>query len=123
MASPGAGKASLILHTIQVLSSRISIGVVDGDTAPVTIDADKIIVAGMPVVQINTSGDCHQDAVLFQNELEQLPLDDPDLIIVENVEKLIWATAFNLCTQANVLIKSLPEVDDKPYKYPNIYLG
>jgi len=123
MASPGAGKTSLILQTIQALSTKIHIGVVEGDTAPVTIDADKVISAGMPAVQINTGGDCHLDAVMLQNGLEQLPLDDLDLIIVENVGNLICPAAFKLGTHANVLIASVPEGDDKPYKYPNIYRG
>jgi hydrogenase nickel incorporation protein HypB len=123
MASPGAGKTSLILQTIQALSTKIRIGVVEGDTAPVTIDADKVIAAGMPAVQINTGGDCHLDAVMLQNGLEQLPLDDLDLIIVENVGNLICPAAFKLGTHANVLIASVPEGDDKPYKYPTIYRG
>lgn len=70
MASPGAGKTSMILQTIQVLSPGIRIGVVEGDTAPVPIDADKIIAVGMPAVQINTGGDCHLDAVMLQNGLD-----------------------------------------------------
>jgi len=65
MASPGAGKISLILQTNQALSSRIRIGVVEGDTAPVTIDADKIIAVGTPAVQITTGGDCHLNAVML----------------------------------------------------------
>jgi len=123
MASPGAGKTSLILQSIKALSSKIRIGVVEGDTAPVTIDADKIIAVGIPAVQINTGGDCHLDAVMVQNGLDQLPLDYLDLIIVENVGNLICPAAFKLGTHANVLIASIPEGDDKPFKYPNIYRG
>lgn len=123
MASPGAGKTSLILKTIQKLSATIRIGVVEGDTAPVTIDADKVIAAGMPAVQINTGGDCHLDAVMLRNALPQLPLQDLDLLIVENVGNLVCPAAFSLGTHANVLIASVPEGDDKPYKYPNIYRG
>lgn len=99
------------------------IGVVEGDTAPVTIDSDKIIAAGMPAVQINTGGDCHLDAVMLKNGLDQLPLNDLELIVVENVGNLICPASFNLGTHANVLIASVPEGDDKPYKYPNIYRG
>jgi hydrogenase nickel incorporation protein HypB len=121
MASPGAGKTTLILSTIQALAPRLRIGVVEGDTAPVTIDADKVIAAGMPAVQINTGGDCHLDAVMFANALPQLPLEELDLVIVENVGNLICPAAFKLGTHANVLIASIPEGDDKPYKYPNIY--
>ena len=88
----------------------------EGDTAPVTIDADKIIAVGMPAVQINTGGDCHLDAVMLQNGLEQLPLSELDLIIVENVGNLICPAEFKLGTHANVLNSSIPEGDDKPYK-------
>lgn len=123
MASPGAGKTSLILQTIQALKSSLRIGVIEGDTAPVTIDADKVTAAGMPAVQINTGGDCHLDATMLSQGLSQLTLDTLDLIIVENVGNLICPAAFKLGTHANVLIASIPEGDDKPYKYPNIYRG
>jgi hydrogenase nickel incorporation protein HypB len=123
MASPGAGKTSLILSTIQELAPELRIGVVEGDTAPVTIDADQITAAGIPAVQINTGGECHLDAVMFRRGLEQLPLEELDLVIVENVGNLICPAAFKLGTHANVLIASIPEGDDKPYKYPNIYRG
>ncbi|MDD5369695.1 MAG: hydrogenase nickel incorporation protein HypB [Anaerolineaceae bacterium] len=123
MASPGAGKTSLILETIRRLNSEIRLGVIEGDTAPVTIDADKITDTGMPAVQINTGGDCHLDAVMIANALPQLPLADLDLLMVENVGNLVCPAAFSLGTHANVLIASVPEGDDKPYKYPNIYRG
>ena len=123
MAAPGAGKTSTILRTIKALSSQITIGVVEGDTAAVTIDADKVIAAGMPAVQINTGGECHLDAVMLSGALHELPLDQIDLLIVENVGNLICPAAFALGTHANVLISSVAEGDDKPYKYPNIYRG
>ncbi len=123
MAAPGAGKTSTILRTIKALSPQITIGVVEGDTAAVTIDADKVIAAGMPAVQINTGGECHLDAVMVGGALNQLPLDRIDLLIVENVGNLICPAAFALGTHANVLISSVAEGDDKPYKYPNIYRG
>ena len=123
MASPGSGKTSLILQTIQGLNARMQIGVIEGDTAPVTIDADKILAAGMPAVQVNTGGECHLDAVMIDHALNALPLVNLDLVIVENVGNLICPAAFNLGTHANVLIASVPEGDDKPYKYPNIYRG
>jgi hydrogenase nickel incorporation protein HypB len=123
MASPGAGKTSLILQTIEALSPTLRLGVVEGDTAPVTIDADKVTAAGMPAVQINTGGECHLDAVMLGSALPQLPLNQLDLLIVENVGNLICPAAFDLGTHANVLIASVPEGDDKPYKYPNIYRG
>ncbi len=123
MASPGAGKTSVILETIKRLPAEIKLGVIEGDTAPVTIDADKIVAAGMPAVQINTGGDCHLDANMIEMALAELPLKELDLIIVENVGNLICPAAFQLGTHANVLIASVPEGDDKPYKYPNIYRG
>jgi len=123
MASPGAGKTTLILNTIRALAPEIRIGVIEGDTAPVTIDADKVLAAGMPAVQINTGGDCHLDATMIEQGLNSLPLPELDLIIIENVGNLICPAAFQLGSHANVLIASVPEGDDKPYKYPNIYRG
>ena len=123
MASPGAGKTSFILESIKRLRADWRIGVIEGDTAPVTIDADKINAVGMPAVQINTGGDCHLDASMMADGLKQLPLDSLDLVIVENVGNLICPAAWDLGTHINLLIASVPEGDDKPYKYPNIYRG
>jgi len=123
MASPGAGKTSFILETIKRLPAEIKLGVIEGDTAPVTIDSDKIAAAGIPVVQVNTGGECHLDANMIEMALAELPLEDLNLIMVENVGNLICPAAFQLGTHANVLIASVPEGDDKPYKYPNIYRG
>jgi len=123
MASPGAGKTSFILETIKRLNGVRKIGVIEGDTAPVTIDADKISAAGMPAVQINTGGDCHLDAAMVSDGIDQLPLSEIDLLIIENVGNLICPAAWDLGTHKNILIASVPEGDDKPYKYPNIYRG
>jgi hydrogenase nickel incorporation protein HypB len=78
---------------------------------------------GVPAVQINTGGDCHLDAVMMGRGLEEIDLKATNLLIVENVGNLICPAAFNLGTHANILIASIPEGDDKPYKYPNIYRG
>ncbi len=123
MASPGAGKTSLILNTIKRLSPTLRLGVIEGDTAPVTIDADKVSAVGIPAVQINTGGDCHLDAPMLDQGLKQLSLKDLDLVIVENVGNLVCPAAFQLGTHINALIASVPEGDDKPYKYPAIYRG
>ncbi|MEI8130943.1 MAG: hydrogenase nickel incorporation protein HypB [Leptolinea sp.] len=123
MASPGAGKTSFILETIYGLKDKMKVGVIEGDTAAVTIDADKIIQAGMPAVQINTGGNCHLDAVMVAGGINQLPLDDIQLLIIENVGNLVCPAAFDLGTDINILIASVPEGDDKPYKYPAIYRG
>lgn len=123
MASPGAGKTSFILETIQHIGNEFKLGVIEGDTAPVTIDSDKVVAAGMPAVQINTGGDCHLDAAMLSDGLSRLPLSTLDLVIIENVGNLICPAAWDLGTHANILIASIPEGDDKPYKYPNIYRG
>jgi hydrogenase nickel incorporation protein HypB len=123
MASPGAGKTSLILRTIEGLAADYKIAVIEGDTAPVTIDADKIYDRGIPVTQINTGGDCHLDALMVRKGMQALDLEGVDLVIIENVGNLICPAAFKLGSHLNVAIASIPEGDDKPYKYPNIYRG
>ena len=123
MASPGAGKTSVILKTIERLSQKMKIGVIEGDTAAVTIDSDKVTALGMPAVQINTGGQCHLDAVMVNGALKHMDLSKIDLLIIENVGNLICPAAFKIGTHANVVISSIPEGDDKPYKYTNIYRG
>ena len=123
MASPGAGKTSFILQTIKALSPQLKVGVIEGDTAPVTIDSDKMTAVGIPSVQINTGGDCHLDAMMIAEAMKQLDLPNLDLVIVENVGNLICPAAFKLGTHLNILIASVPEGDDKPYKYPAMYRG
>ena len=123
MASPGAGKTSLILQTLQALAPEIKAAVLEGDTAPVTIDAEKVHGIGVPAIQINTGGDCHLNANLVKKGIQALDLDDLDFIIVENVGNLICPASWKLGTDLNVVIASIPEGDDKPYKYPNIYRG
>lgn len=122
MASPGAGKTSLITRTIEALKDEVSIGVIEGDIAT-TIDADRIAAFGIPVVQINTGGACHLDAAMLQNALPRLPLDHLDLLIVENVGNLVCPATFKLGVHRDVLIASVPEGADKPYKYPVMYRG
>lgn len=122
MASPGAGKTTFILKTLEALHGRLRMGVIEGDLAT-SIDAEKAMAAGLPAVQINTGGDCHLDAVMLSNALPNLPLADLDLVIVENVGNLICPASFVLGTHMNVLIASIPEGDDKPYKYPTMYRG
>ncbi len=123
MASPGAGKTSVILQTIKSLSPEIRIAVVEGDTAPVTIDADKVSNLGIPVTQINTGGNCHLDAMMVRKGLQSLDLEQIDLVIIENVGNLVCPASFKLGTHASLVIASVPEGDDKPYKYPGIYRG
>ena len=122
MASPGAGKTSLIEHTVRALAGEMRLAAVDGDVAS-SIDADRAAAAGAVAVQINTGGECHLDAVMVQGALEQLELTAIDLILVENVGNLICPAGFALGTHKSVLIASIPEGDDKPYKYPGMYRG
>ncbi len=122
MASPGAGKTSLIERTIQGLGPAYRLAVVDGDIAT-SIDADRAAKAGAIAVQINTGGDCHLDAIMLKKALDRLNLVDIDLLLVENVGNLICPANFQLGTHLNVLIASIPEGDDKPYKYPGMYRG
>jgi hydrogenase nickel incorporation protein HypB len=95
---------------------------VDGDIAT-SIDADRAAAAGAQAVQINTGGECHLDAVMLQDALAQLNLETIDLLIVENVGNLICPANFQLGTHKSILIASIPEGDDKPYKYPGMYRG
>ena len=121
MASPGAGKTSLIEQTLRGLKRKLNIAVVDGDIAT-SIDADRATDAGATAVQINTGGECHLDAVMLQSALDQFEdLSTIDLLIVENVGNLVCPAAFRLGTHKSILIASIPEGDDKPYKYPTMY--
>jgi len=123
MASPGAGKTSLIEHTVRLLSSQLRIAVIDGDIAT-SLDADRAAAAGAALaVQINTGGECHLDAIMLNQALKQVDLSQADLLIVENVGNLVCPASFELGTHESVLVASIPEGDDKPYKYPGMYRG
>lgn len=122
MASPGAGKTSLIERTVLALREKVRLAVIDGDIAT-SLDADRAAAAGAHAVQINTGGDCHLDAVMLHAALPQIDLGDTDLLIVENVGNLVCPASFQLGTHKSVLIASIPEGDDKPYKYPGMYRG
>jgi len=122
MASPGAGKTSLIEQTLKNLRDDLRIAVVDGDIAT-SIDADRAAAAGAIAVQINTGGECHLDAVMLRQALSQIELESVDLLIVENVGNLVCPASFQLGTHQSILIASVPEGDDKPYKYPGMYRG
>ncbi len=123
MASPGAGKTSLIEQTLPRLAKKLRVAVIDGDIAT-SIDADRAAAAGaQAAIQINTGGECHLDAVMLQQALNQLDLSQFDLLIVENVGNLVCPASFALGTHKSVLVASVPEGDDKPYKYPGMYRG
>ena len=120
MASPGAGKTSLILQSGRALSGKARLGVTEGDVAS-KIDSEKVASQNIPVVQINTGGECHLDASAIQKALKALPLSDIDLLFIENVGNLICPVEFRLGEQIRVVVASVPEGDDKPYKYPGIF--
>ncbi|MEW6092919.1 MAG: hydrogenase nickel incorporation protein HypB [Chloroflexota bacterium] len=123
MASPGAGKTSLIEQTLPRLTGSLRVAVVDGDIAT-SLDADRAAAAGaQAAIQINTGGDCHLDAVMLQKALDQLELEEFDLLLVENVGNLVCPASFSLGTHLSVLVASIPEGDDKPHKYPGMYSG
>lgn len=122
MASPGAGKTSLIERTVADLATTLRIGMANGDLAT-SLDADRAAAAGAAAVQINTGGACHLDAVMLRGALARLPLADLDLLLVENVGNLVCPIGFQLGTHLSVVVASVPEGDDKPYKYPASYRG
>jgi hydrogenase nickel incorporation protein HypB len=120
MSSPGAGKTTLLLETIRRLKNKVRIAVIEGDIAS-TIDADKISRENVPAVQINTGGQCHIDANMISHALEKLPLKDIDLLFIENVGNLVCPAEFQIGSQKSVMLLSIPEGDDKPYKYPLMF--
>jgi len=120
MSSPGAGKTSLILQTIARLKDKVRIAVVEGDIAS-TIDADRIGKEEISVVQINTGGACHLDANMVSNALDSLSLEDIDLLLIENVGNLVCPAEFKTGAHKQMMLLSIPEGDDKPYKYPLMF--
>jgi len=120
LASPGGGKTTFILALAERLAGQLRIGVIEGDLAS-SVDADKVAAAGLPVVQINIEGGCHLEARQVAKALPQLPLDDIDLLIVENVGNLVCTAAYDLGEDLSVVLSSVPEGHDKPYKYPKIF--
>ena len=120
MASPGAGKTSLILATAARLPVGVRPGVIEGDLAS-RIDADKVAAQGIPVVQINTGGNCHLDAPMIRSALEELPMAEIDLLFIENVGNLVCPAEFDLGADLAIVVASAPEGHDKPYKYPGMF--
>jgi hydrogenase nickel incorporation protein HypB len=120
LASPGSGKTSTILATIDALRDEFNIAVIEGDIAS-SVDAEKIKAQGIPAVQINTGGACHLESAMLKRAVDVLDLERLDLIIVENVGNLVCPTDFDLGENAKVMILSVPEGDDKPLKYPGVF--
>ena len=120
LASPGSGKTSTILATIDALRDEFNIAVIEGDIAS-SVDAEKIKAQGTPAAQINTGGACHLESAMLKRAIDVLDLDRLDLIIIENVGNLVCPTDFDLGENAKVMILSVPEGDDKPLKYPGVF--
>jgi len=120
MASPGAGKTSVILQTISGLKNKVRIGVIEGDVQS-RIDADRIAQENVPVFQINTGGECHLDANMVKRAIKEMPLDDIDILFIENIGNLICTAEFKIGTHKNLVIASISEGDDKPLKYPLMF--
>lgn len=117
IASPGAGKTSLLERTIEALTGELVISVIEGDPTT-SIDAERIVAAGAAAVQINTGGGCHLEARMIQEALGDLNIEGSDVVIIENVGNLLCPTGWDLGEDAKVVVASLPEGDDKPLKYP-----
>jgi hydrogenase nickel incorporation protein HypB len=120
MASPGAGKTSVITETIRRLKGKVRVGVVEGDISS-SLDAEAISKEDVPVVQINTGGECHLDASMTASALGDLPLKDIDLLLIENVGNLVCPAEFKIGEDIRILVSSTPEGDDKPFKYPLMF--
>ena len=120
ISSPGSGKTTILVRTITELKDKIKIGVIEGDLQT-DIDAERIRATEAPAFQINTEGACHLSAVQVSRGLKNLPIDDLDLIIIENVGNLVCPSAFELGEAGKVVVLSVAEGDDKPAKYPGIF--
>lgn len=122
MGSPGAGKTSFIINIINSLRNKYSIAVIEGDIAG-KIDAEKIDAMGIPVVQLNTDGACHIEAMSIKNIIKEFNLDNIDVIIVENIGNLVCPAEFNIGEDIKVALLSIPEGDDKVVKYPLMFIN
>ena len=120
MASPGSGKTTTLLRTIAELRDEYKIGVMEADI-DASVDAEKMIEAGVRSIQIHTGGECAMDASMTQQALEEFDTSDLDLLFMENVGNLVCTAEQDTGATVNVEILSLPEGDDKPLKYPLMF--
>ena len=120
MASPGAGKTSLILATIDALAAQYRIAVIEGDIDSI-VDAEKVSSKNIPSVQLRTGGACHLDAPMIGAALDKLDLANLDLVIVENIGNLVCPAEFDIGANLRVMMTSVPEGDDKILKYPLMF--
>jgi hydrogenase nickel incorporation protein HypB len=120
MASPGAGKTSLILQTLRSLGKDFRGAIIEGDIDS-TVDADRVAGEGVPAVQLRTGGACHLDAFMIRKALAEIDLNAVDYLIIENIGNLVCPAEFDTGAQKRVMILSVPEGDDKPLKYPVMF--
>jgi hydrogenase nickel incorporation protein HypB len=120
MSSPGAGKTSLIIHTIRVLKDELRMGVIEGDIDS-AVDSEKVVKEGVPAVQIRTGDACHLDAPMIDKALQKTDLKHLDFLIIENVGNLVCPAEFDTGATKRAMILSVPEGDDKPLKYPLMF--
>jgi len=120
MSSPGAGKTSLILQTIEKLRDELQMGVIEADIDSI-VDAEKVAAQGISAIQLRTGGFCHLDASMVEKGLDSMDLGKFDFIIIENVGNLVCPAEFDTGAIKNVMILSVPEGDDKPLKYPLMF--
>ena len=120
MASPGAGKTSCLMRTIEMLRDTHKIGVMEADIEA-DVDADKMEMAGVRTIQVHTGGECAMDADMTAAALREFPTDDLDLIFMENIGNLVCPAENDTGATINVAILSIPEGDDKPLKYPLMF--
>ncbi|MFA4917076.1 MAG: hydrogenase nickel incorporation protein HypB [Syntrophales bacterium] len=120
MASPGAGKTSLILKTITALKNDFRIAVIEADIDSI-VDSEKVAASGIPAVQLRTAGFCHLDASMVKKGLDAINIDSFDLIFIENVGNLVCPAEFDTGAVKKAMILSVPEGDDKPLKYPLMF--
>lgn len=121
MASPGSGKTSFILRTIQEIGHQFKIAVVEGDIES-KVDSLKMQKAGVEAIQINTNGSCHLDAVVVERALSTIAsLEQNDLVFIENIGNLVCPAEFDIGEDIKLMITSVPEGDDKILKYPLMF--
>jgi hydrogenase nickel incorporation protein HypB len=120
VSSPGSGKTTLLCKTIEALKGRRDIAVIEGDQQT-SNDAERIRATGAPAVQINTGKGCHLDARMVGHALDELPLEEGSLLMIENVGNLVCPAAFDLGEAHKVVILSVTEGEDKPLKYPDMF--
>ena len=119
MSSPGSGKTTTLLRTIEKLRSQLRIGVMEADIDS-SVDAQTISTTGVRTIQLHTGGMCHLDADMTRQGLRELGSEDLDLAILENVGNLVCPAEFDTGAVKNAMILSVPEGHDKPLKYPPV---